>query len=147
MDLRQASASCPSCSTRCEPGTRRHLWRGDSPQEAQAAAAQLRLPKGAYATVQALAEPKARTAPRHDSPIDAAAAQGVGITNKSERAEAVARALCRLQGAAPHGELVAALVKAGLDSERAEAEVVRMLATDVLIEPRAGSYRWLGGDA
>lgn len=144
--MRQASASCPSCNTRCEPGTRRHLWRGESPQEAQAAAAQLRLPKGANATIQALAEPKARASPRHDSPVDAAAAQGSGITNKSERAAAVAKALCRLQGAVPHGELVAAFVKAGLEAERAEAEVVRMLATDVLIEPRAGAYRWLGGD-
>jgi hypothetical protein len=86
----------------------------------------------------------ARTLPRHDSPIDAAAALASGIRNRSERAQAAALALSRLQGLVTHADLVAALERSGLDGERAEAEVVRMLAADVLIEPRAGHYRALG---
>ena len=50
-----------------------------------------------------------------------------------------------LRGAAPHEELLRALERAGIDRERGEAEVTRMLATDILVEPRAGCYRMVEG--
>jgi hypothetical protein len=43
-----------------------------------------------------------------------------------------------------HADLVHALKLAGLDPDRAEAEVTRMLVMDILMEPKAGHYRVLG---
>jgi hypothetical protein len=77
---------------------------------------------------------------RHDSPADAAAAKASAFAGKSQRAEAVALWLTRLNGPTPHLEFMQALEKAGLDAARAEAEVVRMLACDILFEPQAGRY-------
>jgi hypothetical protein len=36
---------------------------------------------------------------------------------------------------------MAAMAKAGIDGGRAEKEIVRLLATDLMMEPRAGHYR------
>jgi hypothetical protein len=144
-ELRNASSRCPRCATSLDLRTARIHWRGDSPQEAQGAAAALSGGAKAAQAIALLATPAARALPRHDSRIDAAAAQGTGIRNKSDRADAVAKALVRLAGEAPHGELIQALERAGLDRDRAEAEVTRMLATDILMEPRAGAYRTVDG--
>jgi hypothetical protein len=65
------------------------------------------------------------------------------VTNRSARAETVALWMSRLAGPTPHDALVQALLKAGLDRTRAEREIVRMLAMDYLMEPRAGSYQVL----
>ncbi len=81
--------------------------------------------------------------PRYDDPVDAAAAKARGTVNKSERAEQVMLWLTRLLGDAPHDDVIRSLRRAGLDGERAEKEVVRMLACDVIFEPRAGYYRHL----
>lgn len=137
VELRHSQATCPRCATTADLARRVRLWQGESPQQAQAAAAALR-GQGAPSGLPAPAR-----VPRHDSPIDAAAAQGVGIRNQSERAEAVAAALTLLCGHASHQDLLEALSKAGLGAARAEAEVQRMLACDRLLEPRAGEYRWL----
>ncbi len=109
-------------------------------REAQAAAAHTRA-AAQDAPVGILERPV--PLPRHDSVLDAAASKAVGIANKSARAEAVALWLTRLAGGASRTDFVAALEKAGLDRDRSEAEVVRMLAMDILFEPKAGFYRVL----
>jgi hypothetical protein len=75
--------------------------------------------------------------------VDAAAAKAAGIVNASARAEAVALWMTRLSGLVPHEELVVAMGKAGIAAARAEREVVRLLATDLMLEPRAGHYRFM----
>jgi hypothetical protein len=142
VELRHETASCPSCHAPVEVARRTRLWQGDDARQAQAAVAHHRAAMaGGLAAVQALA-PR-RPEPRHDSPADAAAAQASGLVNKSARAEAVALWMTRLVGLVPHRDLVDAMGKAGLDADRAEREVVRLLATDVMVEPKAGSYRVL----
>lgn len=143
VELRHETVSCPACHAPYEAAGRSRLWQGDDAREAQAAVAHHRAAlAGGLAAVQALA-PR-RPEPRHDSPADAAAAQASGLANRSARAEAVALWMTRLRGGlVPHAELVEAMAKAGLDPVRAEREVVRLLATDVMVEPRAGHYRVL----
>lgn len=85
----------------------------------------------------------ARPVPRHDSPVAAAAAKANAVVNKSQKAEAIALWLTRLLGDASHQDYHDAMRMAGLDVERAEKEITRMLAMDVIFEPRAGSYRSL----
>jgi hypothetical protein len=134
VEARHAAARCPGCQARNEIAGRNPLWRGDDAQQARAVVASLRA--GDHALDNA-GPPKL---PRHDSVADAAAARALGIVNRSSRAEAVAFHLVRLRGQAPHDELVEAMLKAGLDPDRAEAEITRMLALDVILEPRAGRY-------
>ena len=123
---------------------RARLWLGDDARQAQAAAAHHRAAlSGGLHAVQVQESSRQRSPSRHDSPADAAAAQAGGIANKSARAEAVALWMTRLVGLVPHADLVAAMGKAGLPAERAEREVVRLLATDLMMEPRAGHYRVL----
>lgn len=147
VELRHAEASCPACRASFPLAERRRLWQGDDAREAQAAVAHHRaaLSGGPAAVAAVAAAHPRRPEPRHDSPGDAAAAQAAGIVNKSARAEAVALWMTRLVGAVPHAELVAAMGKADIPRDRAEREVVRMLATDLLLEPRAGHYRVLDG--
>lgn len=114
-------------------------------REAQAAAGRLR---AAMAQGVGLAEAEEAIRPpeplaRHDSPVEAAAAQARQVRNLSGRADRVALWLTRLQGDVAHDAYVDALGMAGLDRARAEKEIVRMLATDVIYEPRAGAYRAL----
>lgn len=138
VETRHARVACPRCGKAAELATRQRLWQGDTADDARKAAGTLRAQAAGGAAV--LSERPAQVA-RHDSPADAAAAKAGGITNKSDRAEAVALWLTRLVGQPSHEELVQALVKSGLDRGRAEREVHRMLATDYLMEPRAGSYQ------
>lgn len=136
VETRHANAKCPNCRTNAQLAGKRRLWEGPDAAGAQAAAAQhasllagAPLLKGTPAPVR-----------RHDNALEAAAASARGIANKSQRAEMVALTLTRAQGASPHDQLVQAMLLAGLDAERAQKEVVRMLACDVLTEPRAGRY-------
>lgn len=80
---------------------------------------------------------------QHDSAVDAAAAKANAVVNKSQKAELVALWLTRLQGPSSHNDHLAAMRKAGLDAERADKEIVRMLAMDVVFEPKAGVYQCL----
>ena len=141
-ELRHATVACPGCNAAADTARKTRLWEGDSAAEAQRAVAHHRaeLAGGGQAVAALL---QARPAPRHDSPEEAAAAQALGIANKSQRAELVALWMTRLLGSAPHDRLLAALEHAGIDRKRAEAEVVRMLAMDILMEPRAGHYKVL----
>lgn len=142
VELRHATSTCPACNGEVDLRGRSKLWMGDDARQAQAAVAHHRAAlAGGLQAVQQLKPHRAE--PRHDSPADAAAAQAGGIVNKSARAEAVALWMTRLLGLVPHGELVAAMAKAGIPAERAEREVVRLLATDLMMEPRAGHYRVL----
>ncbi len=139
-ESRHATSACPRCRTSCDLRRTRPAWTGDDAREAQAAAAHTRA-AAQDAPVGILERPV--PLPRHDSVLDAAASKAVGIANKSARAEAVALWLTRLAGGASRTDFVAALEKAGLDRDRSEAEVVRMLAMDILFEPKAGFYRVL----
>lgn len=145
IELRHATTTCTSCRKTADVSRRRRLWQGDNLREAQSAAAAMRtaraqdLPEAeAHQAVQALHPPQPLA--RHDSPIDAAAAKAHGIVNKSARAEAVALWMTRLLSQPTEDELMQAMRKAGLDGERAEREIVRMLAADVMYEPRVGHY-------
>jgi hypothetical protein len=144
VESRHASAACPRCSKTVELAHRTKLWEGGDAREAQRQAAQHRAGmagKTVSATV-TLYQPRLRE-PRHDSPAEEAAAAAKGIANKGSRAELVAATLGR-HGAMAHADLVHALKLAGLHPDRAEAEVIRMLAMDLLMEPKAGHYRVLG---
>ncbi len=136
--MRHATATCPRCQKKVDLRKRTRLWEGASAAEAQAAAASLRDEERAEIM---LADH--RPVVRHDSPVSAAAAQANAAVNKSEKAELIATWLTRLKGLSTHAEYLAAMQQAGLDEERSEKEIIRMLATDVIYEPKAGSYRAL----
>ncbi len=80
---------------------------------------------------------------RHDDPLDAAAAKARAVRNLSERAELLALWGTRLMDGLDHDILMEGLRRAGLPGDRAQKEIVRMLATDVIFEPRPGQYRHL----
>jgi hypothetical protein len=142
VELRHASVSCPHCKSSVDLSSRTKLWLGDDARAAQVAVAHHRAALAGGAQAVAALQPR-RPEARHDSPADAAAAQAAGIVNKSARAEAVALWMTRLCGMASHRDLLDAMQKADLDRGRAEKEVVRLLATDVMVEPRAGFYKVL----
>jgi hypothetical protein len=143
VESRHASAACPRCRKGVELAHRVKLWEGTDAREAQRQAAQHHSQmagKGVSAAV-SVYQPTARVS-CHDSPAEEAAASARGIANKGSRAEMVAATLSR-GGPATHADLIDALQLAGLDADRAEAEVTRMLAMDILLEPKAGHYRML----
>ncbi len=144
-ESRHHHSSCPRCPASVDLRRRRRFWEGDDAATARQAAAAVNAaleqgidPQDAAEAIRLLA-PEERTA-RHDSAIDAAAAKARPLVNKSQRAEAVALWLTRLQGPSSDDDYMAALRKAGLAHERAEKEIIRMLACDVVFEPRPGHY-------
>lgn len=148
VELRNATSTCPRCQKNVDLRRRRRLWEGDAPEDARQATAAIStaLAQGrpfeeAAQAVTTLQDPA--PVPKHDSPVDAAAAKARGITNKSDRAEAVLQWLTELEGTVADADALAALQKAGLTLPRAEKEIVRMLASDVIFEPRAGWYQHL----
>jgi hypothetical protein len=144
VDARHATVSCPSCRKAVELSQRTKLWEGEDALVAQRQAGLHRAAMAAKTVSPAVSlfQPATRVV-RHDSPMEEAAAAARGIANKGSRAEMVAGTLDRLQGLTPHASLVHALQLAGLERERAELEVARMLAMDILMEPKAGQYRML----
>jgi hypothetical protein len=148
VELRHAKSACPRCHTAVDLARRARLWEGPSAARAREAAA-----AHAAALAQGITAARAteleqtlladRPVARHDSAIDAAAAQARSKRNLGARAELVALWLTRLSDGASHAELLQALGKAGLGPERAEQEIARMLAADIIFEPRAGFYRAL----
>ncbi len=138
VERRHETVTCPRCGHTTAQASRKPIWTGDDVSGAQEA---LTLHHGGIAALAASQRPPNRAARLpHDSAVAAAASRGTGIINKSERAEAVARALASAPQTAGHADLRLALEHAGLERERAESEIVRMLATDILMEPRAGQY-------
>ena len=140
VDLRHATSTCPRCGVTADLERRAQLWQGEDARAAQQAAARLRAGDD-LVVVTALAD--RRPMPHHDSAVAAAAAKAASVINKSQKADLIALWLTRLTGEARHEDLLAAMEQAGLARDRAEQEVIRMLATDVMYEPRAGSYRVL----
>ncbi|MES2155023.1 MAG: hypothetical protein V4510_07795 [bacterium] len=140
VETRHATASCPHCGVPATLAQRTPIWTGDDVAGGQAAI--LMHAGGTVAVAQAARPTRARDLP-HDSPTMAAASKATGIVNRSEKAEAVTRALLE-DGTASHIDLVQAMLEAGLDGGRAQSEVVRMLATDFILEPRPGRYRLVG---
>lgn len=150
VEARHGTTTCPGCRGSRPAKRRRALWSGDSAVDAQKATAAIRaaLAQGlpvdqAAAAAQALRPVDAL--PKHDNVLDAAAAKARGLRNASDRAEAVMLWLGRLAGPLPENDVLEALGKAGLGHDRAEKEIVRMLAGDVIYEPRAGYYEVLPG--
>jgi DNA-directed RNA polymerase subunit RPC12/RpoP len=139
IEQRNQTAKCPACSRVVAIAGRLKLWEGDNGLQAAEAAGRQRASGFDVAAL----ENQGAKVPRHDSPADAAAAQAQGIINQSRRAESVATWMTRLVGQPSHQQLVEAMAKAGLEQQRAEREIVRMLACDYLTEPRAGTYRVL----
>jgi len=132
-EARHASSTCVRCGERHSHAAGRVLASGVPAAAAREIVARAAAPQGPA---------PAPRVDRHDDPLDAAAAKGRAIANRSARAEAVALWCCRLLGGAVrHAQLLDALQRAGLDADRAEQEVVRMLACDLLLEPRPGLYR------
>lgn len=80
---------------------------------------------------------------KHDSPAAAAAAKARIIANPSKKAELILQTLTKVLGDVPENDALRAMRDAGLTSERAEKELVRMLACDEIFEPRLGYYRSL----
>ncbi len=144
VELRHKRVTCPRCQKSVDLDRRQRFWEGDNATEARAAAGSLRasMIQGIPVDVANRRLRDAEDIPiaRHDSPLDAAAAKGRAIRNLSARADEVANWLTRLLGPTKHDDFVAALVKSGIPSERAEKEIIRMLSTDVIYEPRVGSY-------
>ncbi len=145
IELRHATASCPRCQKRVDVARRTRLWQGEDQRQAQAAVAAHR---AAMATGQPVAQIVEALRPeeplaRHDDPLDAAAAQARQARNLSERADLLALWGTRLMDGLDHDILMEGLRRAGLPGERAAKEIVRMLATDVIFEPRPGHYRHL----
>lgn len=145
IELRHATVSCPTCQTRVDVQRRRRLWEGADQQAARVAV-------GAHRAAMATGEDPATIAKalepeqplvRHDDPLDAAAAQARQARNLSERADLLALWGTRLMEGLDHAILMEGLRRAGLPGDRAEKEIVRMLATDVIYEPRPGQYRHL----
>ncbi len=145
LELRHSTSTCTGCRSTVDVARRRRLWQGNDLREAQAQAAAHRTAKQlghaeseTAAALQSL-EPQRRLA-QHDSPVDAAAAKARRIANKSARADAVALWLTRLEGDFTEESWLTAMKKAGVAGERAEKELVRMLACDVVYEPLVGRY-------
>jgi DNA-directed RNA polymerase subunit RPC12/RpoP len=148
IELRHTNVACPGCRHRVAVARRTRLWQGDSMNEAQQAVALHRAAFAQDTNIVAAAAIMRMPSPlaRHDDPLDAAAAKCKAIRNASARADELGKWLTRLVGQASHDTWLDGLSRAGLDPERAQKELVRMLATDVIFEPRAGFYAHLGSD-
>lgn len=123
------TASCPHCQTRQELGKRSVLAHVSTAAEARAI----------------LVQPVAMTEslPRHDSLVDAAASKAKGIRSKTRLAETALEWGCKLFRPLPHGQAIEILQAAGLDAERGEQEIRRLLVQDQIFEPKVGHYSWL----
>lgn len=145
VELRHSTSTCPRCGHRVELSRRRRLWQGDSLAEAKAAVAAHRAAMAQGTDLPSAAAAVAAPQPlvRHDDPVDAAAAQARRERNASHRADLLAVWLTRLLGEADHDTYLTAMGRAGIPAARREKEITRMLATDVIYEPRAGRYRTL----
>ncbi len=148
LELRHATATCTQCRQTVDVKRRRRLWQGNDLREAQAAAGSLRAARAqglpeTQAAAAALALQPEKPLVRHDTPVDAAAAKAKSITNKSARAEAVALWLTRLLDRPDEATMLESMRRAGIEAVRAEKEIVRMLACDILYEPAIGRYAML----
>lgn len=140
VESRHESARCPRCNTTVTVKERKAIWEGDDIDGGQAA---LAIHNGGSGLTLHGQRPRSAAALPHESATMAAASQATGIVNRSEKAEAVARALFATS-TATHDDLLQALVEAGLDTGRAEVEIIRLLGTDFLMEPRPGRYCLVG---
>jgi hypothetical protein len=145
VELRHFSSKCTRCGRSSPIAKRQRHWTGDDAKEAGIAASAIRMGLAQGTPLDQLVEQvmELQSNPRpvrHDSPIDAAAAKSREVINASERAEIVALWLTRLLGPSSDATFREALEKAGLEAERAEKEVIRMLACDVIYEPKMGYY-------
>lgn len=132
------TATCASCSRVLELRDLRAYSLGPLLEEAQEVAGRLNAKlagrKDEY--LAAMVVPRA-PAPRHDDRWNAAAAAARRATGETGRADAVARALGEFEDA----ELAAAFELAGL--RESNRHLRRMLATQVVFEPRPGVFKAL----
>lgn len=135
----QKTASCASCDRTLALADLRAAYLGPHLEEAQQVAGLVnaRLQGREEEYVAALVAPEPRPA-RHDDRVDAAAAAArKGAGGEAGKADAIARALGEFQ----EEELARAFEAAGLRD--AARQLRRMLAAQVVFEPRAGRYRAL----
>lgn len=133
-------ATCVRCSRTLDLQNLRAFLVTTSLEGAQQAAGMLnaRLAGREAEYAQALILP-ARPAPRHDDRFAAAAAAARTATSEKDRADAIARALREFT----ESDLALAFKMTGLPAAKLETQLKRMLATDVVFQPRTGTYRIL----
>jgi hypothetical protein len=135
------TASCASCARSLRLADLRAAYAGPSLDEAQHAAglvnARLAGREGEYVAALVVPDvPRAR-GPRHDDRFSAADAAARRVSSEKDRADAVARSL----GEFDDPDLLKVFATVGLrDPAR---HLRRMLATQVVYEPRPGVYRAL----
>ncbi|MEA3199253.1 MAG: hypothetical protein QOE90_681 [Thermoplasmata archaeon] len=131
-------ATCAHCSRTLDLANVRAFHRGEDLEEARAALGQLnaRLSGRAEEYARAFVPPAPRPA-SHDDAHQAAAAAARRAVSEKDRADAVARAL----GEFGLDDLARAFALAGLPTQKAEAHLARMLAAQVVFEPRPLRYR------
>ena len=145
VELRSTTSRCTRCGRTTDLAKRQRHWTGDDAKAAARAVGAVRtalaqglsIDEAGNAANALLLDPRPV---RHDSPTDAAAAKAREHTNHGDRAENVALWLTRLQGPTDEATYLDALQKAGLSLERAQKEIIRMLACDIIYEPQAGRY-------
>lgn len=133
-------AACPSCGRAVVLADVRAFLSTDALDAAREAAGRLnaRL-AGREHEFAAAFVPEAPPAVRHDDRFQAAAAAARRAMSEREKADAVARAL----GEFGEEDLARAFEDADLRSGKIGAHLARMVATEVVFEPRPGLYRAL----
>lgn len=139
VETRHVTSTCPRCGKESKLATRTKLWMGENAGKAREAVASLSGQEGAL-SIDLLSREPVR---KHDSPAAAAASKARIVANASKKAVLIMETLTNILGDVPEKEALIAMRDAGLTSERAEKEIVRMLACDEIFEPRLGFYRSL----
>lgn len=141
VEAGKKSTSCGSCGRALALADLRPLASAGTLEEAQHAAGLVNARLvGREREFLASLLPQEAPAARHDDPYDAAAAAARKASSESDRVDEVARALFARLGAFAEEDLEEAFHRAGIPAYRLESHLVRMLATNVLYEPRAGRY-------
>lgn len=139
VEHHRKSTTCASCDRPLEMRDLRVYYSGISLDEARETAGRLNATlAGREREYLAAMVIPAVPEPRHDNKWNAAAAAARKTSGESARADAVARAL----GEFDDGELAAAFALAGL--REPARHLRRMVETQVVFEPRPGTYRALG---
>lgn len=131
-------STCALCSRTLALADLRPFAAAETLDEAQAAAGLVnaRLSGREREFAQALVPLPPRLV-RHDDRYAAASAAARRAVSEKDRVDAVARALSDFD----EDDLARAFAEAGLAVARAEGHLQRMLATDVVFEPRPGRYK------
>lgn len=138
VEEQRKQASCAHCSRSLDLANLKAFHRGDDLEEARAVMGRLnaRMSGREEEYVRATAPPVPR-APRHDDKLHAAAAAARKVKSEKDRVDAIARSLSDFA----REDLAAAFALCQLPADRVDAHLARMLATQVVFEPRPLRYR------